>query len=81
MDEAALVEALRRGVIAGAGLDVLSTESVPADHPLLGLENAVVTPHAAWYTEEAMYTLLTSAAAEVVRVLRGQPLKHQVNRF
>ena len=81
VDEAALVEALRRGVIAGAGLDVLSTESVPADHPLLGLENAVVTPHAAWYTEEAMYTLLTSAAAEVVRVLRGQPLKHQVNRF
>lgn len=81
VDEAALAGAVRDGVIAGAGLDVLSSETVPADHPLLGLENVVVTPHAAWYTEEAMYTLLTSAAAEVVRVLRGQPLKHQVNKF
>lgn len=81
VDEAALVEAVKNGVIGGAGLDVLSSESIPADHPLLQFDNVIVTPHAAWYTEEAMYTLLTSAAAEVVRVLHGEPLKHQVNKF
>lgn len=81
VNEEDLAEAIRTGVIGGAGLDVLSTEHVPADHPLLQFDNVIVTPHAAWYTEEAMYTLLTSAASEVVRVLHGEPPKNQVNRF
>lgn len=81
VDEAALAVAVRDGTIAGAGLDVLSSETIPADHPLLQFDNVIVTPHAAWYTEESMYTLLTSAAAEVCRVLHGEPLKHQVNKF
>lgn len=81
VDETALAEAVRGAVIGGAGLDVLSSETIPADHPLLQFDNVIVTPHAAWYTEESMHTLLTSAAAEVVRVLHGQPLKHQVNKF
>jgi D-isomer specific 2-hydroxyacid dehydrogenase, NAD-binding len=81
VDEAALADAVRDGTIAGAGLDVLSSETIPADYPLLQFDNVIVTPHAAWYTEESMYTLLTSAAAEVCRVLHGEPLKHQVNKF
>lgn len=81
VDEAALVEAVKDGVIAGAGLDVLSSESVTAEHPLLHSDKIIVTPHAAWYTEEAMYTLLTSAATEVVNRLHGLPLRYQVNRL
>ncbi len=81
VDEDALVKAIKDGVIAGAGLDVLNSEFVPADHPLLHLDNVIVTPHAAWYSEEAEKTLLTSTAEEVLRALHGEPLKHQVNRF
>ena len=81
VDEEALAEAIRNKVIAGAGLDVLSSEHVPADHPLLQFDNVIVTPHAAWYSAEAEQTLLTNAALEVVRALHGEPVKHQVNRF
>ncbi len=81
VDEAALEYAVKNGVIGGAGLDVLSSETIPADHPLLHLDNVIVTPHAAWYSVEAENTLLTSTAEEVVRALHGEPLHHQVNRF
>lgn len=81
VDEAALADAVHRGVIGGAGLDVLSSEKIPADHPLLQFDNVIVTPHAAWYSAEAEYTLLTNTAAEVVRVLHGEPPKHQLNSF
>lgn len=81
MDESALCEALKNGRIAGAGLDVLSQESISKDDPLQAFDNVILTPHAAWYTEEAMYTLLTSAAAEVIRGLHDQPIKHQINHF
>ena len=81
VDESALYDAIKNGQLGGAGLDVLTQESISLDDPLLTLENVILTPHAAWYTEEAMYTLLTSAAAEVIRGLHGQTPKHQVNRF
>ena len=81
VNEEDLADAIRNGIIGGAGLDVLSSENIPADHPLLQFDNVIVTPHAAWYTEEAMYTLLTSTAKEVVRVLHGEHLIHQVNHF
>ena len=62
-----------------AGLDVTETEPIPVDHPLLKLDNAVVTPHAAWYSEEAVQSLQLKAAQEVARVLTGQPPLHPVN--
>lgn len=77
--EQELVEALREGLIAGAGLDVLCSESISPEDPLLQMDNVIVTPHAAWYSEEAYLTLLTSTAEEVVRGLRGEPLKHPFN--
>ena len=71
VDEAALAEALAAGRIAGAALDVFSTQPLPADHPFLELPNVIVTPHMAGITEESMMRMGQGAAAETLRVLRG----------
>lgn len=71
VDEKALVRALREGWIAGAALDVFEVEPPPRDHPLLQLENVVVTPHFASCTYEAYEREAVTVHAEVVRVLRG----------
>ena len=71
VDEDALVRALREGWIAGAALDVLRQEPAPPDHPLLGFDNAIVTPHAAFYSDSAIVELQTKAATNVASVLRG----------
>lgn len=81
VDEDALIEALRTGEIAGAALDVLTEEGIDKDAPLQKFDNVIITPHAAWYSEQAFYTLLTSAAQEIVRALHGEPVKNQVNHF
>ena len=81
VDEDALIEALRTGESAGAALDVLTEEGIDKDAPLQKFDNVIITPHAAWYSEQAFYTLLTSAAQEVVRALHGEPVKNQVNHF
>ena len=81
VDEDALIEALRTGEIAGAALDVLTEEGIDKGAPLQKFDNVIITPHAAWYSEQAFYTLLTSAAQEVVRALHGEPVKNQVNHF
>ncbi|HPP51702.1 MAG TPA: D-2-hydroxyacid dehydrogenase, partial [Thermoguttaceae bacterium] len=62
IDEAALADALNSEQIAGAGLDVLSVEPPPADHPLLGARNCYITPHQAWATKAARERLLQTAA-------------------
>lgn len=71
VDEGALVEALRQSRIAGAALDVFTTQPLPPDHPLLTLDNVVLTPHMAGITEESMLRMGTGAAEETVRVLSG----------
>ncbi|MGI9429586.1 MAG: D-2-hydroxyacid dehydrogenase [Bythopirellula sp.] len=73
IDEVALADALRNRVIAAAGLDVLSVEPPPADHPLLGVENCVVTPHIAWATRSARSRLLETVVDNVAAFLAGQP--------
>ncbi len=72
VDEAALAEALRAGTIAAAGLDVLQREPPAPDNPLLELDNCVVTPHAAWYSEEAQDDLNATVAANVRAALAGE---------
>lgn len=79
VDEEALEEALRTGQIGMAGLDVTEKEPITPEHPLLQLDNAVVTPHIAWYTEESVLALQRMVAEETARVLTGNPPKHPVN--
>jgi D-3-phosphoglycerate dehydrogenase len=78
IDEAALEQALRSGTIAAAGLDVMEREPVPGDHPLLQVEQAIITPHMAWYTEQSTVRMRQYASREVARVLRGEPVLHQI---
>ena len=72
VDEAALVEALRSGSIAAAGVDVFDPEPAPDGHPLFDLENVVLTPHIGGWVEEAMPRLACTAAREMLAALRGE---------
>ena len=67
-----LVRALREGWIAGAALDVTDPEPLPLDHPLRALPRVLLTPHAAWYSEEAEPELRRRAARTIVQALRGE---------
>jgi glycerate dehydrogenase len=73
IDELALAAALHAGQIAGAGLDVLSTEPPPSDHPLLTAPNCYITPHIAWATRAARERLLAVTVANVKTFLAGTP--------
>jgi D-3-phosphoglycerate dehydrogenase len=79
IDEAALAEALDAKRIAGAALDVMVQEPPPADSPLFGRDNVIVTPHTSFYSEESLVELQTKAAQEVVAVLTGQTPRNPVN--
>ncbi|MBT1701431.1 D-2-hydroxyacid dehydrogenase [Fulvivirgaceae bacterium PWU4] len=68
-----LAEALKRGVLAGAALDVLSKEPPPPDHPLLGLSNCLITPHNAWLSFEARQRILQITLGNVKAALGGKP--------
>ncbi len=82
IDEAALVEALNAGRIAGAALDVFETEPLPADSPLRLVEpgRLVMTPHVAGVSQEAARAMTELAVENVRRVLRGEAPVHCVNR-
>ena len=72
VNEQALVEALRNGVIAGAGLDVFADEPLPLDHPLRSIENVVLSPHTASMVPEATLAGLAMAVDNVANFLQGQ---------
>lgn len=80
VDTAALVAALQAGRLGGAGLDVTEPEPPDPASPLLRMEEVIVTPHAAWYSEEGRGDLKRRVAEEAVRVLlEGRPPLHCVN--
>ncbi|MCM3092487.1 MULTISPECIES: C-terminal binding protein [unclassified Cytobacillus] len=72
IDEKALIEALEKAIIAGAALDVTEDEPISIDSPLLHMDNVIITPHSAWYSEEAMVELRQKAAKNIVQVLKGE---------
>ena len=73
VDEPALAAALRAGQIAGAGLDVLTEEPPPANHPLYTTPNCFITPHIAWATRAARARLMRVAVENVRAFINGKP--------
>lgn len=78
LDEAALAEALGCRHLRAAGLDVVATEPLPRDHPLLALDNVVLSPRVAWLTPEALRRALRVAVENGRRLHEGQPLRHRM---
>lgn len=72
IDEPALAAALQDGTVAGAGLDVVSTEPIRMDNPLLGLPNCLITPHIAWAPKESRQRLMDVAVDNLRSFLNGR---------
>src|SRR5262245_15950648 len=72
IDEPALIAALDSGRLGGAALDVVATEPLAEDSPLLHRDNVILTPHTAFYSVEALEELQTKCASDVARVLSGE---------
>jgi D-3-phosphoglycerate dehydrogenase len=79
LDQKAVADALAGGKIAAAGLDVFEAEPLPPDSPLLKLDNATLSDHAGWYSEESVAELKTKAARNVLAVLKGGKPIYPVN--
>ena len=79
VDEQALVPALQNGEIAGAGLDVFEQEPIPGDSPLLKMDNVIVTPHSAGFSDASGRRVDASLGQEVARILRGESPRSVVN--
>jgi D-3-phosphoglycerate dehydrogenase len=79
VDPKALLEALEKGQVGGAALDVVPTEPLPADSALLGHDNLILTPHSGFYSEEALLELQTKAAKDVASVLSGETPRYPLN--
>ena len=75
IDEPALIDALRAGTIAGAGLDVFDQEPLPADHPLRELRRTVLTPHLGYVTEKTYEVFYRDAVEDVAAFLAGAPVR------
>ncbi|MBI2938837.1 MAG: hydroxyacid dehydrogenase [Chloroflexi bacterium] len=73
VDEQALFEALAERRIAGAAIDVFQTEPLPADSPLLQLDNVVVTPHVAWVTDAGVERMVRQPVENILAFLDGKP--------
>lgn len=80
IDESALIEALQKGKIAAAGLDVFETEPLPSNSPLRDLENVVLTAHQSSSTNECRIKTPAAAIENVIRYVQGEPPHWVVNR-
>lgn len=80
IDEGALYKALKEKWIAGAGIDVMEQEPPTKENPLLSLDNIIITPHAAFYSEQSSITLRRKSFQEAIRGALGEKPKNWVNR-
>jgi D-3-phosphoglycerate dehydrogenase len=79
VDEPALIAALDSGHLGGAALDVVTTEPLAKESPLIGRDNVILTPHTAFYSVEALEELQTKCASDVARVLRGEKAVYPIS--
>jgi phosphoglycerate dehydrogenase-like enzyme len=75
VDEHALVDALRRHVISCAAVDVYETEPLPADHPLRSLDNAVLTPHIGYVSQQLYEVFYQDAVEDIAAFIAGSPIR------
>ena len=75
VDEAALIDALKRGVIAGAALDTFDVEPLPPNHPLLSLSNTILAPHNGYVTEESYRAFYTDVVEDIQAFASGEPIR------
>ena len=75
VEEAALIQAIEQGAIAGAGLDVYDTEPLPSDHPYRTLPNVVLTPHIGYVTEDSYRMFFGGIVENIEAWLAGQPIR------
>lgn len=81
VDEDALDEALTSKKLSGAGIDVVNQEPLDHNSPLFKHPNLIITPHMAWYSEEAALELKRKCAEEAVRFLNGEPVRYPINHI
>ena len=75
VDQAAMMDALREGRIAGAGLDVFDIEPLPKDHPILRTPNTVLTPHLGYVSRESYDVYYTQSLENIEAWLKGAPVR------
>ena len=80
VDELALIEALRKGQMAGAAVDVFEQEPVASDNPLLAMDNVIVTPHSLCWTDECFHNMASTGLSSIVDALGGRKPEFVVNR-
>ena len=80
INESDLISALQSKTIEGAALDVFEKEPIQSDNPLLNMENVILTPHMAWYSEESQEELRKKCADNVLQVFKGNLPPYLVNK-
>ena len=75
VDENALLQALQENRIAGAGLDVFSQEPLPAAHPILKLDNVVITPHIGYVSSDSYRVYYSDIVEDILAFLQGNPVR------
>jgi phosphoglycerate dehydrogenase-like enzyme len=80
IDQPSLVKALQQKWIAGAGIDVFEKEPIDPNDPLLKMDNVILTPHTAFYSDASDIRVRTSVAQEAVRIARGHLPRNVINK-
>ena len=79
VNEQDLADALNEGIVGGAGLDVVSTEPIKEDNPLLEAKNCIITPHISWASKECRQRIMDATSENIEAYLNNNP-KNVVNK-